>query len=90
MIYTNKGMLLDKVLCDVIPSVCPLIDHASRPTKALEFLTLLYHFSWTIISAATSGRVSATHVARPHRQRKEISGSFKNKRNTGEKIGKCQ
>ena len=22
MIYTNKGMLLDKVLCDVIPCVC--------------------------------------------------------------------
>jgi hypothetical protein len=28
MIYTNKGMLLDKVLCDVIPCVCPLLDHA--------------------------------------------------------------
>jgi hypothetical protein len=26
MIYANKGMLLDKVLCDVIPCVCPLID----------------------------------------------------------------
>jgi hypothetical protein len=26
MIYTNKGMLLDKMLCDVIPCVCPLID----------------------------------------------------------------
>jgi hypothetical protein len=25
MIYTNKGMLLDKVLCDVIPCACPLI-----------------------------------------------------------------
>ena len=43
MIYTNKGMLLDKVLCDVIPCVCPLIDHASRPMKTLEFLTLLYN-----------------------------------------------
>ena len=26
MIYASKGMLLDKVLCDVIPCVCPLID----------------------------------------------------------------
>ena len=43
MIYTNKGMLLDKVLCDVIPCVCPLIDHGSRPMKALEFVTLLYN-----------------------------------------------
>ena len=34
MIYTNKGMLLDKVLCDVIP-------YGSRPMKALEFLTVL-------------------------------------------------
>jgi hypothetical protein len=43
MIYTNiKGMLLDKVLCDVIPCVCPLIDHGSRPMNALEFLALLY------------------------------------------------
>jgi hypothetical protein len=42
MIYTNKGMLLDKVLCDVIPCVCPLIDHGSRPIKAFAFLTLLY------------------------------------------------
>jgi hypothetical protein len=42
MINTNKGMLLDKVLCDVIPCVCPLIDHGSWPMKALEFLTLLY------------------------------------------------
>ena len=35
-------MLLDKVLCDVIPCVSLLIDHGSRPMKALEFLTLLY------------------------------------------------
>jgi hypothetical protein len=34
-------MLLDKVLCDAIPCICPLIDHACRPMKALEFLTLL-------------------------------------------------
>jgi hypothetical protein len=47
MIYTNKGMLLDKVLCDVIPCVSPLIDHGSRPIKALEFLTLLYNRSLT-------------------------------------------
>jgi hypothetical protein len=43
MIYTNKGMLLDKDLCDVIPYVCPLIDHGSRPMKALEFLMLLLY-----------------------------------------------
>jgi hypothetical protein len=45
MIYTNKGMLLatlSDITCDVIPCVCPLIDHGSRPMKALEFLTLLY------------------------------------------------
>jgi hypothetical protein len=49
MIYTNKGMLLDKVLCDVIPCVCPLIDHGSRPMKALEFLTLLlYKYNYKI------------------------------------------
>jgi hypothetical protein len=47
MIYTNKGMLLDKVLCDVIPCVCPLTDHGSRPMKALEFLTLLYNKIYT-------------------------------------------
>ena len=41
MIYANKGMLLDNVLCDVIPCVCPLIDHGSQPIKALEFLPLL-------------------------------------------------
>jgi hypothetical protein len=41
MIYTNKGMLLDMVLCNLIPCVCPLIDHGSRPMKALEFFTLL-------------------------------------------------
>jgi hypothetical protein len=28
----------NKVLCDVIPCVCPLIDHGSRPKKAHEFL----------------------------------------------------
>lgn len=27
----------------VIPCVCPLIDHGSRPMKLLEFLTLLYN-----------------------------------------------
>ena len=27
-IYTNKVMLLDKVLRDLIPSVCPLIESA--------------------------------------------------------------
>jgi hypothetical protein len=43
MIYTNKGMLLDKVLCDVILYVCPLIDHGSQPMKVLEILTLLYN-----------------------------------------------
>ena len=48
MIYTNKGMLLDKVLCDVIPCVCPLIDHGSRPMKALEFLTLLYKSAYLL------------------------------------------
>jgi hypothetical protein len=32
----------NKVLCDVISCVCPLIDHGSWPMKALEFLTLLY------------------------------------------------
>ena len=54
MIYTNKGMLLDKVLCDVIPCVCPLIDHGSRPMKALEFLTLLYHHIITLRIQALS------------------------------------
>ena len=44
MIYSDKGMLLDKILCDAIPCVCPLIDHGSRPMKALEFLILLYKF----------------------------------------------
>jgi hypothetical protein len=45
MIYTNKGMLLatlSYVTCDVIPYVCPLIDHGFRLMKVLEFLTLLY------------------------------------------------
>ena len=41
-------MLLDKVLCDVIPCVCSLIDHGSRPMKTLEFLTLLYNYSYTL------------------------------------------
>ena len=27
---------------DVIPCVCPLIDHGSRPMKSHEFLRLLY------------------------------------------------
>ena len=31
-----------RVLCDVIPCVWPLLDHGSRPMKVLEFLTLLY------------------------------------------------
>jgi hypothetical protein len=43
MIYTNKGMLLDKVLCDVILCVSLLMDHGSRPIKALKFLMLLYN-----------------------------------------------
>jgi hypothetical protein len=42
MIYTDKGMLLDKVLCDVISCVCPLIDHGSRPMKALEFYIIMH------------------------------------------------
>jgi hypothetical protein len=29
--------------CDRIPGVCPLIDHDSRPMKALELLTLLHN-----------------------------------------------
>ena len=37
-------MLLNKILCDVIRCVCPLIDHDSRPMKALEFLTFLYKY----------------------------------------------
>jgi hypothetical protein len=41
-------MLLDKVLCDVVPCICPLIDHGSRPMKALEFLTLLYKKHYNI------------------------------------------
>jgi nucleoside phosphorylase len=65
MIYTNKGMLLatlsrvlccvvigcteQRVLCDVIPCVCPLIDHGSQPMKALEFLTLLYKYVSEVI-----------------------------------------
>jgi hypothetical protein len=28
---------------DVIPCVCPLIDHGSRPMKSHEFLRLLYN-----------------------------------------------
>ena len=49
MIYTNKGMLLATLsydTCDVIPCVCPVIDHGSRPMKALEFLTILYNSKW--------------------------------------------
>ena len=32
---------------DVIPCVCPLIDHGSRPMKTLKFLTLLYNKIYT-------------------------------------------
>ena len=55
MIDTSKRILLatlrhvlccdwlhNNVLCDVIPCVCPLIDHVSRAMTALESLTLLY------------------------------------------------
>ena len=38
---------LSYVTCDVIPFVCPLIDHGSR-MKALELLTLLYDIHYFI------------------------------------------
>ena len=58
-------MLLDKVLCDVIPCVCPLMDHGSRPIKALEFLTLLYNrslleFAYPVFHDSLPGLLLAT------------------------------
>jgi hypothetical protein len=64
MIYTNKGMLLATLsydTCDVIPCVCPVIGHGSRPMKALEFLTLLYNSKWfhrILKSACATGKYS--------------------------------
>ena len=66
MIYTNKGMLLDKVLCDVIPCVCPLIDHGSL--KALEFLKLLYNTLYktkSLYSRQYKNSFSFGHLSHP-------------------------
>jgi hypothetical protein len=69
MIYTNKGMLLDKDLCDVIPCVCPLIDHDSRPMKTLEFLTLLNLLSYKrLLSTTDLLQVVPTTCYRPATQ----------------------
>jgi hypothetical protein len=40
---------LYKKTYDVIPCVCPLIDHGSRPMKSHEFLRLLYNIYFRII-----------------------------------------
>jgi hypothetical protein len=37
---------------DVIPCVCPLIDHGSRPMKSHEFLRLLYKKNYTTLYKA--------------------------------------
>jgi hypothetical protein len=53
MIYTNNGMplaTLSYVTCDVIPRVCPLVDHACRPMKAPEFLTLLHVHKFSLLT----------------------------------------
>jgi hypothetical protein len=48
---------LSYVTCDVIPFVCPLIDHGSR-MKALEFLTLLLYMIYiTSLMSARSQRL---------------------------------
>jgi hypothetical protein len=38
VIYSNKGMLLDKILCDAIPCVCPLIDHGNESALILNII----------------------------------------------------
>jgi hypothetical protein len=41
---------------DVIPCVCPLIDHGSRPMKSHEFLRLLYIYIYIYYDKTTLSR----------------------------------
>jgi hypothetical protein len=79
MIYTNKGMLLDKVLCDVIPCVCPPIDHGSRPMKALELLYQIIYKGDAMVRYMGNSR-SFGHLTQMDLMLKDfVDGSFEGK-----------
>jgi hypothetical protein len=59
--YTNKGMLLHKVLCDEIPCVCPLIDHGSR-SKRLNSYRYYIKDRITTCSIELSGNKQCVHI----------------------------
>jgi hypothetical protein len=64
-------MLLDKVLCDVIPCVCSQKNHGSRPMETLEFLTslnnslLLVHQLTGLGAAGTLPVVRSIPIGKP-------------------------